>query len=212
MSERRWEWTDPETGAICWLDSKKLEMDTRGEIGNVMGVIAHYAHHLAATADTLERTENRLRLQIKCQERLLTWCADCRDKVADRECQRCRAQRAESRADTLERERDEALHNYETALDSIEYDQATVRRLTAELAQAKADTASLRAFAQSVMQSWPEGGDIDGCDLQDKAEKHGLLRPETRTEPCGENCWCEEYDDFPQTCYRKTALLTGEGE
>jgi len=52
MSERRHEWTDPETGATVWLAEKRMEMDTHGvEIDNVFGVFAYYAHHLAALLD-----------------------------------------------------------------------------------------------------------------------------------------------------------------
>lgn len=72
----------------------------------------------------------------------------------------------------------------------------------------------LRSFAQAVMECWPMG-DLDGSTLQDTAEKYGLLRPETRHEPCGEGCSCAEYalpDEFSDgvTCYRKTPLLTGK--
>ncbi len=66
----------------------------------------------------------------------------------------------------------------------------------------------LRAFAKAVMESWPEG-DVDGGDLQELAEKFGLISPLTVTEPCGEYCRCQEYGDFPQTCYRRTELLMG---
>jgi hypothetical protein len=71
------------------------------------------------------------------------------------------------------------------------------------------DVVHLRAFAQQIMTSWPHG-DVDGGFLQDAALACGLLTPVTATEPCGENCQCAEFDDFPQTCYRKTRLLTGE--
>lgn len=68
----------------------------------------------------------------------------------------------------------------------------------------------LRQFAQAVLKEWPEGAP-DPWDLQDLASAAGLLRPETRREPCGEECNCAGYDDFPLVCYRRTALLTGEG-
>lgn len=77
--------------------------------------------------------------------------------------------------------------------------------------QAK-EIATLRGFAQDVMEDWPESSGIDGGDLQNIAEKHGVLRAETRTEPCGENCMCADHGDFPAMCYRKTALLTGKTE
>lgn len=86
-------------------------------------------------------------------------------------------------------------------------------------AQRKLDTVTaerdaLRAFAQDVMESWPEG-DVDGGDLQDAAEKHGLLKPVTLGEPCADDCFCAGFygdDEWKTgvTCYRKTPLLTGE--
>lgn len=70
--------------------------------------------------------------------------------------------------------------------------------------------AKLRAFVQELFKDWPDDLGVDGFDLQDLAEKHGLLVPTEALERCGEVCSCADYDDFPQTCYRKTALLTGE--
>lgn len=77
------------------------------------------------------------------------------------------------------------------------------------------DLDALRAFAQQIMEVWP-GGDLDGGTLQDAAEKHGLLKPEVRCEPCGEGCSCAEYADAREfasgvTCFRKTSLLLGRG-
>ena len=73
---------------------------------------------------------------------------------------------------------------------------------------------ALRAFAQRVMKAWPVG-DVDGDELQEAAIASGLLRPETRHEPCGENCFCAEYAVPMQfkdgvTCYRRSELLTGK--
>lgn len=76
----------------------------------------------------------------------------------------------------------------------------------------------LRAFAQAIMEAWPEGG-IEGDDLQEIAVKHGMLAPEIRHEPCGEWCNCNagvdvdggEWDRGVE-CYRRTALLTGVEE
>jgi hypothetical protein len=73
---------------------------------------------------------------------------------------------------------------------------------------------ALRAFAREVMQAWPYD-DVDGDDLQAMAIKHGMLRPEQRTERCGDKCMCAGYaeaEDWPITCYRRTALLTGNKE
>lgn len=85
-----------------------------------------------------------------------------------------------------------------------------LRQALAKVEQQAKDVETLRAFAQEIMDGWPDCSGIDGDDLQNIAEKHGLLKPETRTEACGENCACAEYGDFPVTCYRKTKLLTGE--
>jgi len=72
--------------------------------------------------------------------------------------------------------------------------------------------AALRGFAKGVMEAWPHG-DLDGATLEAQAIKHGLLTPETRTEPCGESCNCAGSvlaDEWAAgvTCYRKTPLLT----
>ena len=74
----------------------------------------------------------------------------------------------------------------------------------------------LRAFANDIMEAWPDGG-IEGDDLQEIAVKHGMLAPEIRHEPCGEWCQCNGIggygsDDWQRgvECYRRTSLLTGE--
>lgn len=75
--------------------------------------------------------------------------------------------------------------------------------------------ASVVAFAQEIMSIWPYG-DVDGGQLQDIAEKHGLITPETRHESCGDEfgsgCNCagsvlpEEWE-AGITCYRKARIL-----
>jgi len=76
------------------------------------------------------------------------------------------------------------------------------------------ELAALRAFAQAVMDCWPDGWGIEGDELQHIAAEHGMLRPEIRHEPCGDGCRCadhvlpKEWTDGV-VCYRKTALLTG---
>lgn len=75
-----------------------------------------------------------------------------------------------------------------------------------------AERDALRRFAREIMDAWPDGG-IEGADLQAIAVKHGLLVPETRHEPCGESCLCAHHvysDEWPVTCYRRTALLNGD--
>lgn len=45
-------------------------------------------------------------------------------------------------------------------------------------------------------------GDLDGGYLQDEAERCGLLYYVEVAEPCGDDCRCVSYDDFPQQCLR----------
>ena len=47
-----------------------------------------------------------------------------------------------------------------------------------------------------------DNDDIDGGDLQDKAEQLGLLTQVEATEPCGEHCICASVAEFPMICYR----------
>lgn len=77
------------------------------------------------------------------------------------------------------------------------------------------EAARLRAFAQDILEDWPDVGYLDGFDLQQLAHKHGLLVSETRFERCGEHCSCAEMVDQSEwdegvTCFRKTALLKGD--
>ncbi len=76
----------------------------------------------------------------------------------------------------------------------------------------------LRAFANDIMEAWPDGG-IEGDDLQEIAYRHGMLAKHTHFEPCGEWCNCNAIGEFNSddwqrgvNCYRRTALLTGEAE
>lgn len=80
-------------------------------------------------------------------------------------------------------------------------------------------TAALRAFAQEVLDYFDLSSfGMDGSELQEIAEKHGLLRQERRHEPCGKDCRCEWEVHFDRDwktgviCYRRTTLLTGEPE
>lgn len=54
---------------------------------------------------------------------------------------------------------------------------------------------------------YPDCGDIDGGTLQDMAEKHGIIIPETVYKPCEEECNCAQVcsdSDFAKgiSCYR----------
>ena len=75
---------------------------------------------------------------------------------------------------------------------------------------------ALLAFARDILAFWPEGG-IEGDDLQEIAAKHGLLVPEARYAPCGEEgaCSCAEYatpEEFAcgVTCYRRAGWLKND--
>lgn len=48
-------------------------------------------------------------------------------------------------------------------------------------------------------------GDVDGGELQELAEKFGLIEQREVTEPCGDGCTCAEIGDFPSVCYFTTA-------
>jgi hypothetical protein len=56
------------------------------------------------------------------------------------------------------------------AADALAASQADVARLT----EARMD-ANWEAFGREIMKAWPEGG-VDGFDLQDLAEKHGIIK------------------------------------
>jgi predicted small lipoprotein YifL len=84
----------------------------------------------------------------------------------------------------------------------------------AEVAQKlEQENIKLRAFAQGIMEAWPSG-ELNGGDLQDLAEKNGLLSHEIRYDACGEVCLCDKYfapNEWSRgaVCYRKTPLLLG---
>ena len=74
-------------------------------------------------------------------------------------------------------------------------------------AEIESECEKLRAFANEIMDCWPDG-DVDGGFLQEVAIEHGLLAPHEVTEPCNpDGCQCAEYGDFPQICYRRTSIL-----
>lgn len=68
----------------------------------------------------------------------------------------------------------------------------------------------LMAFADYVLGMCFDGIDVDGDDIQEIGIKTGLLQPVYPTEPCGEECKCQEVwndEDFKNKivlCYQKT--------
>lgn len=97
------------------------------------------------------------------------------------------------------------------------YAQAVAAERAAKIARDMADheagVEKLRAFAQKMLEGWPDDfGDVDGFTIQEAAVECGLLEGETRHEPCGEDCNCTNYHGDMSggvTCYRRTALLMG---
>ena len=78
---------------------------------------------------------------------------------------------------------------------------------------------SLKAFVKELfdMADWPIGGGLDAYDFQDSAVKYGVLVPEQRFSPCGEDCNCQEYygdDEFKNgiTCYRLAPYFSSDAE
>jgi len=68
----------------------------------------------------------------------------------------------------------------------------------------------VRAFGLRVLEaSRKDMGDVDGGDIQDWALELGVLVQVPVTEPCGENCRCAEYGNFPQECIRLAAQTDG---
>jgi hypothetical protein len=62
---------------------------------------------------------------------------------------------------------------------------------------------ALARFGAVILEEARDGlGDLDGGWLQDNAEKLGLLESVEVNEPCGDQCLCAEYADFPQLCLR----------
>lgn len=90
--------------------------------------------------------------------------------------------------------------------------EALIERLRKAAILLEGDNDKLRAFANKVMEVRPDYG-IDGGELQEHAIEFGLIAPHEAKEACGEGCNCAQYvSDWPTTCYRPTALLTGGEE
>lgn len=68
----------------------------------------------------------------------------------------------------------------------------------------------MAAFAQEIISGALEGGSFDGADIQESAERHGLIAKHVMNEPCRgpeEYCACAWSTSFPAECYRITAEL-----
>lgn len=71
------------------------------------------------------------------------------------------------------------------------------------------DIAKLKRFAGLVLKDHRNGGypgEVDGGELQAYAEQCGLIEERRVESPCGENCSCTDFGEFPTTCYFNTDL------
>ncbi|MBR8435249.1 hypothetical protein KDW37_31315 [Burkholderia cenocepacia] len=71
------------------------------------------------------------------------------------------------------------------------------------------DFAKLKRFAGLVLKDHRNGGypgDVDGGEIQGYAEQCGLIEERRMESPCGENCSCTDFGEFPTTCYFNTEL------
>jgi hypothetical protein len=77
---------------------------------------------------------------------------------------------------------------------------------------------SLAKFALDILGEWPDVSLMDGGDLQEIAERHKLLIPQTVFSPCmEEGCTCAEVctdKEFARgvTCYHIADWLTRDAE
>lgn len=65
-------------------------------------------------------------------------------------------------------------------------------------------------FAQEIICGALDGGSFDGADIQESAERHGLIAKQVMNEPCRgpeEYCACAWSTSFPAECYRVTPKL-----
>ncbi|MCG3026772.1 hypothetical protein L7Q76_03845 [Pseudomonas aeruginosa] len=79
-----------------------------------------------------------------------------------------------------------------------------------EIQELRENAAKLAAFAQEIISGVLEGGSFDGAELQESAERHGLIAKQVMREPCRgpeEYCACAWSTSFPTECYRVTAEL-----
>ncbi|HHH9651181.1 TPA: hypothetical protein ACP37T_004694 [Pseudomonas aeruginosa] len=79
-----------------------------------------------------------------------------------------------------------------------------------EIQDLRENAARLAAFAQEIISGALEGGSFDGADIQESAERHGLIAKQMMREPCRgpeEYCACAWSTSFPTECYRITAEI-----
>ncbi|WP_255320457.1 hypothetical protein [Pseudomonas aeruginosa] len=65
-------------------------------------------------------------------------------------------------------------------------------------------------FAREIICGALDGGSFDGAEIQESAERHGLIAKQVMNEPCRgpeEYCACAWSTSFPAECYRVTPKL-----
>lgn len=65
-------------------------------------------------------------------------------------------------------------------------------------------------FAREIICGALDGGSFDGAEIQESAERHGLIAKQVMNEPCRgpeEYCACAWSTSFPAECYRVTPEL-----
>lgn len=188
-----------------------------------VGTICKACGKLSSAFDPHEETEETLKRRLHQMAALMD--TDPQQRIAALQAELVAAQGRIAELEDIERDWESITGRITEAFDKLGGSRGACQNyyerldwiIVAQVTQAREERDKLRAFAQDVMSAWPEGAP-DGADLQEWGAKYGLLRPETRTEPCGpvnphsgdhEQCNCEECGvEFPAECYRKTPLLT----
>lgn len=94
--------------------------------------------------------------------------------------------------------------------DDVDAARATVAALLASAVAAERERVDaltpLARLGLAALEACRDGDDYEGYDIQDAAEKFGVVVGVPSDRPCGEDCRCEEYD--ADICYRDTPATT----
>ena len=86
-----------------------------------------------------------------------------------------------------------------------------IEKMTAEIERLTELNQKLYEFFKEGVDCAFTAADQYGADIQEKAVELGLMHKVEATEPCGENCMCEEIAGFPVDCYRPVSLQNNIG-
>ena len=89
---------------------------------------------------------------------------------------------------------------------------ATSRAMIVEIERLTELNQKLYEFFKEGVDCAFTAADWYGADIQEKAVELGLMHKVEATEPCGENCMCEEIAGFPVDCYRPVSLQNNIGD